>query len=51
MKLLGHTKIETTMKYAAVTNQKRQSAVDNLPDYGFDKGNRGIIPPMKKEEV
>jgi len=38
MKLLGHTKIETTMKYAAVTNQKRQSAVDNLPDYGFDKG-------------
>jgi len=37
MKLLGHTKIETTMKYAAVTNKKRQSAVDNLPEYGFDK--------------
>ncbi len=35
--LLGHTKIETTMKYAAVTNKKRKAAVDALPDYGFEK--------------
>lgn len=33
--LLGHTKIETTMKYARVTNKKRKAAVDALPEYGF----------------
>lgn len=35
--LLGHTKIETTMKYAAVTDRKRKAAVDALPEYGFEK--------------
>lgn len=35
--LLGHTKIETTMKYAQVTNRARKAAIDALPDYGFEK--------------
>lgn len=37
MKLLGHSKIETTMGYAAVTHKKRKEAVDRLPDHGFGK--------------
>jgi site-specific recombinase XerD len=36
MKLLGHSKIETTMSYAAVTSRKKKAAVDALPEYGFE---------------
>ena len=41
--LLGHTKIETTMKYAAVTNKKRKAAVDALPEYGFGEKKESNI--------
>lgn len=32
MRLLGHTKIQTTMQYAVVSDKKKREAVQNLPD-------------------
>lgn len=32
MRLLGHTKIQTTMQYAVVSDRKKREAVKNLPD-------------------
>ena len=32
MRLLGHTKIQTTMQYAVVSDRKKREAVQNLPD-------------------
>lgn len=34
-KILGHTKVETTQKYARVTDTKKVKAVDSLPTYGL----------------
>jgi integrase len=31
MRLLGHTKIQTTMQYAVVSDRKKREAVENLP--------------------
>jgi site-specific recombinase XerD len=35
--LLGHTKIETTARYAKITDKKRREAVSMLPEYGVAK--------------
>lgn len=34
-RLLGHTKIATTMQYAVVSDRKKIDAVDSLPDFGI----------------
>jgi site-specific recombinase XerD len=34
-RILGHTKIETTMRYAKVSDHKKREAVDNMPDFGI----------------
>ncbi len=31
MRLLGHTKVQTTMQYAVVSDRKKRDAVDNVP--------------------
>lgn len=36
MKILGHIRVETTQRYADVTDNKRRKAVDALPDYGIE---------------
>jgi integrase len=37
--ILGHHDIETTQRYAKVTDRKRKEAIDALPDYGMNKGS------------
>ena len=34
-RLLGHSKIQTTMQYAVVSDRKKREAVDALPGFGF----------------
>lgn len=36
-RLLGHTRIQTTMQYAVVSDKKKFEAVDSLPDIGIKK--------------
>lgn len=36
MRLLGHTKIQTTMQYAVVSDRKKREAVENLPRLGWE---------------
>ena len=36
--ILGHRDIETTQRYAKVTDKKRRAAMDALPDYGINTG-------------
>jgi integrase len=34
MRILGHTKVQTTMQYAVVSDKKKRDAVDSIPEIG-----------------